>query len=100
MGGYHNSLSGREHVMIDFKLLEEFSRKLAGAIPPALTDWQADSEKNARAVMESLLRKMGLVTREEFDVQAALLVRSRERLDLLEARVRELELSQDASKPR
>ena len=86
--------------MIDFKLLEEFSRKLAAAVPPALGEWQADAEKNARAVMESVLRRMDLVTREEFDVQAALLVRTRERLEMLEARVRELELTQEASRPK
>ena len=86
--------------MIDFKLLEEFSRKLATAVPPALSEWQADAEKNARAILESVLRRMDLVTREEFDVQSALLVRSRERLEMLEARIRQLESNQGSSQPK
>ena len=77
--------------MIDLKLLEEFSRKLSSAIPPALAGWQTDVEKNGRVLMDSLLRRMDLVTREEYEVQATLLARTRDRLAAMEARVLALE---------
>ena len=48
-------------------------------------------EKNLRAALQAVLSKMELVTREEFDVQSAVLQRSREKLEALEARVVELE---------
>ena len=85
--------------MIDFKSLESFSRKLAAALPPALSEWQADSEKNVRAMVESLLRRLDLVTREEFDVQAALLARTRERLEALDARVKQMEAQSRPNEP-
>jgi ubiquinone biosynthesis accessory factor UbiK len=50
-----------------------------------------DIEKNARAVLSGAFSKLDLVTREEFDVQAKVLARTREKLTALEARVAELE---------
>ena len=50
-----------------------------------------DIEKNVRALLTSGFSKLDLVTREEFEVQATLLVRARERLAALEARVAALE---------
>jgi ubiquinone biosynthesis accessory factor UbiK len=50
-----------------------------------------DAEKNLRALLTSFFSKLDLVTREEFDVQARLLARSREQVSVLETRVAELE---------
>jgi BMFP domain-containing protein YqiC len=50
-----------------------------------------DIEKNVRAVLKSAFSRMDLVTREEFDVQAKVLERTREKLSALQARVAELE---------
>jgi BMFP domain-containing protein YqiC len=50
-----------------------------------------DLEKNLRAALSSALARLELVTREEFDIQAALLARTRERLEQLQARIEELE---------
>ena len=50
-----------------------------------------DVEKNARALLAQGFAKLDLVTREEFDVQTAVLARTREQLTALEARVKELE---------
>jgi ubiquinone biosynthesis accessory factor UbiK len=50
-----------------------------------------DVEKNLRALLASFFARLDLVTREEFDVQAKLLARSREQINALEARVAELE---------
>jgi len=50
-----------------------------------------DIEKNLRAMLSSGFSRLDLVTREEFDVQAKVLARTRENLVALEARVAELE---------
>ena len=51
----------------------------------------ADLEKNLRALLGGFLSRLDLVTREEFDVQRQVLLRTREKLAQLEARVAELE---------
>ncbi len=50
-----------------------------------------DIEKNVRAMMNQGFQKMDLVTREEFEVQARVLAKTREKLEALEAKVLELE---------
>jgi len=50
-----------------------------------------DIERNAKALLGGAFARMDLVTREEFDVQRQLLVRARERIEQLEARIAELE---------
>jgi ubiquinone biosynthesis accessory factor UbiK len=53
----------------------------------------ADLEKNMRTLLASFLARLDLVPREEFDVQRQVLLRTREKLERLEARVAELEQS-------
>jgi BMFP domain-containing protein YqiC len=77
--------------MLDPKALDEMAKKLADALPPGLRQMQTDFEKNARAGLNSVFSKMDLVTREEFDVQQAVLLRTRARLEALEQQVAELE---------
>ena len=76
---------------LDPKILDDLARKLADAVPPGLRELKADLEKNFRAVLQSALGKLDLVTREEFDVQAAVLLRTREKLEELSQRLAELE---------
>jgi len=75
----------------DPKSLEELARKLADAVPPGLAAFRDDLERNFRVVLQSGLAKLDLVTRQEFDIQAAVLRRSRERLEELERRIAALE---------
>jgi hypothetical protein len=75
----------------DPKSLEELARKLADAVPPGLAALRDDLERNFRVVLQSGLAKLDLVTRQEFDIQAAVLRRSRERLEELERRIAALE---------
>jgi len=66
--------------------------ELSGRVSALLAQSPAkDVEKNVRALMTSFFGKLDLVTREEFDVQARLLARSREQINALESRVAELE---------
>jgi hypothetical protein len=75
----------------DPKSLEELARKLADAVPPGLAAFRDDLERNFHAVLQSGLAKLDLVTRQEFDIQSAVLRRSRERLEELERRIAALE---------
>ncbi|MDP9199112.1 MAG: accessory factor UbiK family protein [Pseudomonadota bacterium] len=75
----------------DPRSLDELARKLAEAVPPGLTALRNDLEQNFKAVLQSGLAKLDLVTRQEFDVQAGVLKRSRERLEELERRLAALE---------
>lgn len=74
--------------MLDPKMLEEFGTKMSALIAASPAK---DFEKNAKAVMAGWFAKLDLVTREEFDVQAEVLARTREKLKELEARVEALE---------
>jgi BMFP domain-containing protein YqiC len=75
----------------DPKSLDELARKLADAVPPGLAALKSDLEHNFKAVLQSGLTKLDLVTRQEFDIQAGVLRRSRERLEELEKRLTALE---------
>jgi len=83
--------------MLDPKLFDDLSRRVAGALPPGLQDLQDDLQRNLRDTLESALGRLNLVTREEFEVQQAVLLRTREKLQALEARVAALEASTDAN---
>jgi BMFP domain-containing protein YqiC len=74
--------------MLNAKAFEELSAKLSAA---ANNGPVKDIEKNMRALLAQGFAKLDLVTREEFDVQAQVLARTREKLAALEARVAELE---------
>lgn len=75
----------------DPKSLDELARRLAEAVPPGLAMLRDDLERNFKAVLQAGLAKLDLVTRQEFDIQAAVLRRSRERLEELEKRIAALE---------
>ena len=77
--------------MLDPKHLDDLAQRLAGSLPKGLQALQSDINRNLRATVEAGLAKLDLVTREEFDVQAAVLARTREKLAALDARVAELE---------
>lgn len=74
--------------MLNAKFIEDISAKLSAA---ANSSPAKDFERNARALLAQGFAKLDLVTREEFDVQAQVLARTREKLTALEARVAELE---------
>jgi BMFP domain-containing protein YqiC len=77
--------------MLDPKQLDDLARRLASAMPKGIQMLQEDINRNLRASLEAGLGRLDLVTREEFDVQSAVLARSREKLAVLEARIAELE---------
>lgn len=81
--------------MIDKRLLDELADKFSSALPDGLKTLQSDLEHNLRAAAEAAFSKMNLVSREEFDVQAALLAKTQQRLKQLEQQILDLERQQD-----
>lgn len=77
--------------MIDLKNLDDLARKLSDLVPPGLKDARADLEQNFKATLQAGLGRLDLVTREEFEVQRAVLLRTREKLDALERALTVLE---------
>ena len=71
--------------------LDDLLRRIDELVPESLKSTRAEIRKTMRAGIESLLQRLDVVTREEFDAQAKLLARSRQRLDELQARLDALE---------
>jgi len=71
--------------------IENLAAKLAESLPEGLRSMREDLEQNFRSVLRARLSRLDLVTREEFDVQEAVLARTREKLEALEQRLNELE---------
>lgn len=71
--------------------IEDIARKLAEAVPEGLRSVREDLENNFRSVLKASLTRLDLVTRDEFEVQEAVLARTREKLEALEARLEALE---------
>ena len=75
--------------------IENLARRLAESVPEGLRSMRNELEENFRSVLKSGLGKLDLVTREEFEVQEAVLMRTREKLVALEERLAEIEAAQD-----
>jgi hypothetical protein len=74
--------------MLNAETLDEITRKIGKAIEASPAK---DLQKNVRAMLQSNLARLDLVTRDEFALQTQLLLRTREKLEAMEARVAELE---------
>ena len=77
--------------------IDKLARKLAEAVPEGLRSARDDLEQNFRSVLHSGLSRLDLVTREEFDVQQAVLARTREKLEALERRLSTMEATNIAA---
>lgn len=77
--------------MFDPKMLDDVAQKLSSVLPESLQTVQEDIEQNFKTVLQNAFNKMDLVTREEFDVQTNVLSRTREKVDVLEKQLTELE---------
>ena len=85
--------------MINIKAIDELARRLSDLVPPGIEDARADLQKNFKSVLQSGFSRFDLVTREEFDVQRAVLLRTREKVEEMEAQVDELQARLDALAP-
>lgn len=81
--------------MLDPKKLEELAKQLTDAIPPGVKNVAEGVESKVKQTLQARLSELDFVSREEFDVQTQVLIRTREKLEALEARLAELEKSTD-----
>ncbi len=77
--------------MIDLSQIDDLARRLSGVVPPALREAREEMQDNFKAALQAGLARLDLVTREEFDVQRAVLARTRTQLDELRALVEQLD---------
>ena len=77
--------------MIDLNHLDDLARRLSDLVPPGLRESREELQATFKTALQAGLAKLDLVTREEFEVQRAVLLKTREKLDALDATVREIE---------
>src|SRR5882724_819541 len=83
--------SGGPMSFVNSSKLDELARRLADSVPESVRAFGRDLEGNFKAVLQSQLSKLDLVSRQEFDVQAAILERTQAKLTAMEARLKEIE---------
>ena len=83
--------------MIHAQTIESLAQRLSALVPPGLREAREDLTATFRSVLQAGLRDLDLVTREEFDVQRCVLLRTREKIEELERQVAALESALHAS---
>lgn len=77
--------------MINAKKIEEIAKQITDAIPPSVKNVANDIEEKTKTVLQRKLSQLDIVTREEFDVQTQVLIKTREKINELEAKITQLE---------
>jgi len=77
--------------MLNTKFIDDLARQISASIPSGLKGMQQDVEKNIHTLLQGAFAKLDLVTREEFDTQTRVLLRTREKLEQLEKIVSSME---------
>ena len=77
--------------MIDPKKIEEMARQILNALPPGIKSLGEEVDKKVKQVLQSQLNRLDMVSREEFEVQTKVLLRTREKLTALEEKLAQLE---------
>ena len=77
--------------MIDNQTINRLSDKINELLPPGLQQTKADFDARLKSLLQQQLANYEMVSREEFDIQARVLARTREKLDAIETRLKELE---------
>jgi BMFP domain-containing protein YqiC len=78
--------------MFNQQSIDDIAKRLSDVIPSNFSGLKDDLEKNSHAILQGALGKLDLVTREEFEVQKAVLAKTRSKLEALEKRVAEIEV--------
>lgn len=77
--------------MINAKKIEEIAQQVSNAIPSGVKNMANDFEDKAKTILQNKLSQLDVVSREEFDVQTQVLIKTRTKLTELEAKISELE---------
>lgn len=83
--------------MLNVNQLDEMAKKIAGSIPQGVGNLPAGLQDQIKAILARSFEKMDLVSRQEFDVQTAVLAKTRQKLEALEKVVSELESERQSS---
>jgi len=81
--------------MIDNQTINRLSAKINELLPPGLQQAKEDFDARLKTLLQQQLANYEMVSREEFDIQARVLARTREKLEIIEARLKELEKTLD-----
>jgi hypothetical protein len=76
--------------MINLANIGQLAKSLTNQLPEGLGGVKEEAEKNFKAILQQQFTKLDLVTREEFDTQKAVLIRTREKLEALEKTIAKL----------
>ena len=79
--------------MIDNQTINQLSEKINALLPPGLQQVKEDFDARLKALLQQQLANYEMVSREEFELQARVLERTREKLEIIEARLKELDQS-------
>ncbi|MFM2481860.1 ubiquinone biosynthesis accessory factor UbiK [Celerinatantimonas sp. YJH-8] len=82
--------------MLNPNKLEEIAKQIRELVPPGIKSAGDEFERRVKQVLQAKLAQLDMVSRDDFDVQANVLTRTREKLIALEVRVAELEAKADA----
>ncbi len=77
--------------MLNASQLDEMARKIAGVIPQGVGGIPSEVQAQVKVILARTFEKMDLVSREEFDIQVAVLAKTRQKLEKLEKTVADLE---------
>jgi BMFP domain-containing protein YqiC len=95
MMAYHH----RKSEMITMHTVDQLAQRLAALVPPGFDQVRSDLGATFRSTLQAGLRELDLVSREEFDVQRCVLLRTREKLEELEQQILALERSTAGAVP-
>ncbi|MDU0353468.1 accessory factor UbiK family protein [Paraglaciecola aquimarina] len=82
--------------MLNAKKLEEIAKQITDSVPPEVKNIAEGAEAKVKQVLQSQLSRLDFVSREEFDIQNQILMRTREKLEALEKRIEALESASSA----
>lgn len=83
--------------MFNNDFIEKLSKRFSETIPPSVHTFKDDLERNFKSILQSAFAKFDFVTREEFDVQAKVLAKTRTKLETLEKHIAALEQTKKSS---
>jgi len=83
--------------MLNPQKLEEIAKQVSDAMPEGVKSFGNEIDRKIKQVLQAQLGKLDMVSREEFDVQTQVLLRTREKFNAIEEKFAELEKKLDAS---
>jgi len=84
--------------MLNAKKIEDIAKQITNAIPPSLKNIANDLEDKTKTILQSKLAQLDVVTREEFDIQTQVLIKTRAKLQALEAKLADIDAKLNSSK--